>query len=340
MKKIYLTVDTECHDINKLNLYIYGKKGKDSFGLPQILEIGKELNIPINFFLDVSECHRYGDKYVQDIVNLIHKYNQPIYFHFHPNFVNGDDERSFLWQYTEEEQRDLLKIGLNDYYRFCGKKDKLIFRAGRYGINETTIKLLNELGIEVLDLSYFSFSSGMCHLSTKIINTFNHPKKVENVTLLPNTTFVGLDYFGRKHTFILNVAQTTLNEFSRFISMTKLEHVVFTMHSWDFIRKWFFLQSYMQGDKFVIKKFKKCVSVAQSNGFVFSKLDDFEYNTNQSDELYNLCRDTKGKLLGVVNNYKRFYSIGRLTPKYFIVTRGIVLISMIFVIALCLLFFN
>lgn len=330
MRRIYLTVDTECHNITQINQYIYGNKGDDAFGIPQILEVAKELDIPVNFFLDVCECMRYGNQYIEDIVNLIHRYDQPIWFHFHPNYVSGDDNKSFLWQYSEDEQRNLLKEGIKIYQKYCGKQDRLVFRAGRYGVNPTTYKILKEFGVEVLDLSYFSHSAKMCHLPTEELKTLNVPVRYEGVTLLPNTTYIGFDYFKKFHAFILNVAMTPYNEFRRFIKQTKLNDVVYTMHSWDFIRKWFFAKEYIQGDKYVIRRFRKCVNVARSQGFVFSSLSDFEFKENAPDELINLCKGASGSIMGLFNNFNRFFGIGRLTPKYFIATRGL----LVFLLAL------
>lgn len=334
MRRIYLTVDTECHDIAKINQYIYGYKGGDAFGVPKILEVAKKLDVPVNFFLDVCECMRYGDQYIEDIVNLIHQYNQPIWFHFHPNYVSGDDNRSFLWQYSEDEQRQLFKKGLSVYQRFCGKKDRLVFRAGRYGVNSSTYKILKEFEIAVLDLSYFSHSAKMCKLPTDELKTLNVPVQYEGVTLLPNSTYIGFDYLKKSHAFILNVAMTPYNEFRRFICQTKLNNVVYTMHSWDFIRKWFFANDYIQGDKYVIERFRKCVKEARSRGFEFSSLADFEYKENEPDELINLCKGLGGSLMGLVNNFNRFFGIGRLTPKYFIVTRGLLFLFLILIVLL------
>ena len=84
----------------------------------------------------------------------------------------------------------------------------------------------------------------------------------------------------------------------------------------------------------VINRFRKCVAVAKEQGFVFSSLEDFEYKDDLPDEMINLCKGIKGKIHGFINNFNRFYGIGRLTPKYYIVTRGFIL----FMILLFLLF--
>lgn len=104
-KRIYLTVDVECHDIKRRNQYIDGKCSKGKYGLEKILILGKKNDIPINFFFDIVEMFEYGESYVLEIVSLIQKYEQNIYFHLHPNYVTKNHEKSFLWQYTYDEKK-------------------------------------------------------------------------------------------------------------------------------------------------------------------------------------------------------------------------------------------
>lgn len=319
-KRIFLTVDTECHDIGRINQYIYGKSsdGKEH-GLREILEIGKELKIPINFFLDVSECRRYGDEYIQEIVELIKQYEQPIYFHFHPNFVSGDDSRSYLWQYSKEEQKELIYEGISDYIKFCGNKERIFFRAGRYGINDDTIQVLSELDIPIIDLSYSSGNGmGMCHLSKDKYGYHNIPSIYNGIVIFPNSSYVGFDYFGKVNHFLVNVAQTPYREFKRFIDSTNLNNVVYTMHSWDLIKKWFFCKDKVWGNNTIKKRFRKCIAYANEKGFVFSKLDDLSIENNSADELVNLCSGG-GKFLELQYNFIRFWGIAHLTPKYFVI---------------------
>lgn len=109
MNKIFLTVDTECHDIRKENQYIWGKKNGREYGIGRILELGKQYEIPVNFFVDFAEERRYGREYIQRIIDKIKQYNQPIFLHLHPNFISGDESRTFLWEYDKEEQEFCCK---------------------------------------------------------------------------------------------------------------------------------------------------------------------------------------------------------------------------------------
>ena len=335
MKKIYLTVDTECHDIDKANQYIYGKKGNKEFGIVKILELGKKYDVPVNFFLDVGECRKYGREFISDIVDIIRSYDQPIFFHLHPDYISDDHTRTYLWEYSEEEQRDIIKKALGDYASFVEVGDKLIFRAGRYGVNSTTYDILSGLECEVLDLSYLCNNNKMCKLDTSEVNTQNAAIKYKGVTLLPNTQFVGFDFLGRKKCIGLDSSDATYGEFKKIIKSSKLSNVVFTMHSWNFIRKWFFLNKYIQCDKAMERKFKKSVIFARENGYEFANLREYEFK-KEPDELINPYR--KNKISCILNNFLRFQKIARLNKKYFAVYSAIYLCALLALTSLVLIF--
>ena len=334
MKKIYLTVDTECHDIDKANQYIYGKKGNKEFGIVKILELGKKYDVPVNFFLDVGECRKYGRQFISDIVDIIRSYDQPIFFHLHPDYISGDPTRTYLWEYSEKEQREIISEALEDYKSFVEVGDKLIFRAGRYGVNSTTYDILSELDFEVLDLSYLCNNNKMCKLDTSEVNTQNAAVKYKGVTLLPNTQFVGFDLCGRNKCIGLDSADATYSEFKKIIKSSGLHDVVFTMHSWNFIKKWFFLKNYIQGDGAMERKFRKSVIYARKHGYEFADLGEYEFK-EEKDELINPYK--KDKIGCIINNFLRFQKIARLNKKYFVFYSAIYLCLLLAVILLVLL---
>lgn len=334
LKRIYLTVDTECHQIENLNRTIYGKtKNGDSFGIEKILQIGKELNVPVNVFLDIPECHRYGDNHTKAIVDLVNKYGQPIFLHVHPDYI-GDPKRKHLWEYSEEEQRTILKTALDDYKRFTGEHQKIIFRAGAWGVNDVTYKVLRELlpedEYEVLDLSYLYKSNWRCHLTYEEYGAANAARKYNGITLLPNTTYIGFDFFGHIMTSSLNVPNPNFGVFKRIIKNNTLHDITFTMHSWDFIKRYFFLPHYITGDRYIIWKFKKCVRYARQQGYEFENLNNYKY-IEEPDQCQNLCKGIIGKLSCVWYQYRSFATIGRSYKKYALLyfSPMILLISML-----------
>ena len=318
-KKIYLTVDTECHRIENLNKTIYGKiNNGDVYGIEKILQIGKELNIPINVFLDIPECHRYGDDHIQAIIDLVNKYKQPLFLHVHPDYI-GDPKRKHLWEYTEKEQREILKTALDDYKRFCGEHQKIIFRAGAWGVNDITYKVLRELlpedKYDVLDLSYVYKSNWRCRLSYEEYGAANAARIYRGITILPNTTYIDYDFFGKKRASSLNVPSPNFGAFKKVIKNNTLHDVTFTMHSWDFIKRYFFLPNHIVGDKFIIRKFRNCVNYARENGYEFENLINYKF-VEEPDQCVNLCKGVIGKIFCLWYQYRSFATIGRSYKKY------------------------
>jgi hypothetical protein len=300
----------------------------------KILELAKKYDVPVNFFLDVGECRKYGREFISDIVETIRSYGQPIFFHLHPDYISGDSARTYLWEYSAKEQREIIAVALEDYKSFVEVGDKLIFRAGRYGVNADTYDVLSELDYEVVDLSYLCNNNKMCKLDTAEVNTCNAPFKYKGVTLLPNTQFIGFDLLGRKKCVGLDSADATYSEYKKIIKKSKLDNVVFTMHSWNFIKKWFFLKSYFQGDRAMERKFRKSVICARKNGYEFADLRDFQFAEGE-DELINPYE--KNKISCILNNFVRFQKIARLNKKYFVFYSAIYLCALLVAVLLLLL---
>ncbi|MBE5741939.1 MAG: hypothetical protein E7360_01310 [Clostridiales bacterium] len=326
MKKIYITVDTECHDINQVNSYIWGKVKDKEYGIKFILEQGKKYNIPINFFFDMCESFRYGQEYSKEIIETIRKYNQPIYLHIHPNYISGNDDKSFLWQYTKEEQKDILRKGFQQYCDLLGKEKCAAFRVGRYAACLEMYECLQELGVETIDLSYCYNNHKMCHLYFDEINVINRPKIFKGQTVLPNTRFVCLDFLGVKKSLNTDVHEATLQEIKEVLKEESLEHVVLTMHSWHFIDKAFYRKK-IRGDKRQIKKFNKLIQYCLNKGFEFDRIENLTYRDNCSEELLtekeiNNCRGVRGKIKSLFFNFSRFQEIAKLNKKYFFIYAG------------------
>ena len=104
-------------------------------------------------------------------------------------------------------------------------------------------------------------------------------------------------------------------EFKKVIDQNKLNSITYTMHSWDFIKRWFFLPNRIAGNERQIKIFKKCVNYAKRKGYVFSDLRDFTLQED-ADQCINLCDTLPGKIRGLWYNYLRFAENGRSFKKY------------------------
>ncbi len=340
-KKIYITVDTECHHIEQLNRYITGNTPKGNYGLEKLLKIGNELGVPINVFLDIPECHPYGEDYIKGIISLIRKYGHPICLHVHPDYI-GDPQRKHLWEYTKEEQKTILRTAISDYLRLCGPQERIFFRAGAWGVNSVTYEVLaelkNEFGLtDIVDLSYVYHSRRRCRLRYEEYRAVNACRIYKGVSVFPNTEYIGFDYFGKQIPLGITVPGTCFGEFKKLIKQNTLSNITYTMHSWDFMKRWFFLPNKLSGDEGKIRRFKKCIEYAKKNGYEFEDLNKIIFK-DEKDQYINLCNGIKGKISSLWYNYLRFADIGRSYKKYALLYFCPYILLVLIAVVLCMIF--
>ncbi len=316
MNKIFLTVDVESHDLHRENQYVWGKCRTGEYGIKYILEQGEKYKIPINFFLDFAEENAYGEYYIEQIKSVIESYGQPIFLHLHPDFLISDS-RSYLWEYSKEEQKKILEQGIALYVKHMGKKPAA-FRAGRYGVNVDTYQLLNELLPGVIDFSYCGGVGNMCHITKKQANTFSHYSKYGDIGIFPNAQFVAFDLLGKKKYVGIDCSEMSITEFKEFINQAAGRDFVLTMHSWNFINKYFWNKKYVGKNRVNDRLFHKMVKVANQYGYQFENINDFNFNTslNQKDFLYNACNTFLKKIRSIGLNFWRFQEMSKISKKY------------------------
>ena len=322
MKRIYITVDTECHDINWQDRYIWGKtRNGELWGLEKILSLAKELGIPINFFVDVPEAKQYGDAFTKSIIDNIHEAGQKAYIHLHPNYITGEEEQTFFWKYNYDEKKAILSDTKTIAERFLSESEMKVFRIGRYGADPQMYDAIKDtLGEDVIDFSYCYNSSKMCHVDEQDVKTKNGVTHYKGSVLFPNTRYVGFRFRGKSKTFNLDTAETTFGEFKAIIDQNKLGNITLTMHSWNFIKVFFFNKTRVLADRAAERKFLKMVRYAQEKGYVFSDIADSRLDIvpAKEDQVIDLCGSPKGKVKSVIANFIRFQHTARLTKKYFI----------------------
>ena len=313
MNKIFITVDVECHELAKRNLYLEGKIGNEYWGLEKILQIGKDKNVPINFFLDVVECHAYGDEYVKEIVDQIHAYGQKVYFHIHPNFIIPDGYHLF-WQYSLEEQKELLRQGISDYERLTGCKCKAM-RTGGYCTDQNLYDALNAVTDgSILDVS---------HCKGYRYSKYNSP--VDNglhfngkVPVLLNTRYLSFKFFGKKKYANLDIASSQFNEMKRVLEYRELPYLVCSMHSWNLFKQMFYIPWTMRPAKDTCQKMCRFIDLARKKGWEFSDFEESLRETGANVEI-DLCKTPWLTLVGWINTFIRMQGAARTSKKYFMV---------------------
>ncbi len=329
MNNIFLTVDTECHDIKKENLYIWGVKGKKKYGIERILELGACYNIPINFFVDFAEEKRYGKKFVQKIVDKINEYGQPIFLHLHPNFISGDDSRTYFWEYSREEERTIMSEGIEIYKDVMGRMP-LAFRAGRYGVDKDTYELLDELLPGIVEMSYTGGYGKMCHVERELVDSVNHYSKYKNLRVMPNCTYIALDLFGIRKTVGVDASEMSLTEFKEFLNEADGKDFVLTMHSWNFIDRFFWSETHIGNHRSNERLFKGIIKIAREKGYSFASIEGYDFDAEGTDDdiNYNACNSFWKKIRSLVLNFWRFQQMAKVSKKYFV---------LFFIFYLCLL---
>lgn len=321
MNTIFLTVDIECHDIRKENQYIWGKKNGKEYGIGRILELGKEYKIPINFFLDFAEEKRYGREFIQRIVDKIRSYGHPIFLHLHPNFITGDDKRTFLWEYSKEEQKIILKEGIDIYHSVMGEYPHA-FRAGRYGVDKDTYDLLDELMPNIIECSYLGGRDGkMCHVDETVVKTRGNFSTYKSLKVVPNCGFVAFDLCGKRKSVGVDASEMSLVEFKEFLKEANNRDFILTMHSWNFIDRLFWSSSYVGNHKTNERLFKGIVKMAKENGYTFDSIEGCNFEDGCADEYirYNACNTFWKKIRSFFLNFWRFQQMAKISKKYMII---------------------
>ena len=333
MNTIFLTVDVECHDIHQKNLYIDGKIGDTYWGLSRILAIGKEKDIPINFFVDVVECHKYGDEYIREIVDLIHSYGQKVYLHIHPNFLI-DGGSHYFWQYNKEMQKSVITQSVCDFQRLVGYRPKAI-RTGGYCNDQKYYEALAEVSKEdITDLSH-CVNYRNSHYKSPTVNQIHINGGVK---VLPNTRFLCFKFHKWVKHANLDIMSANLNEMKKVLGHQELKYMTCTMHSWTLSKHYFYIPQTLRPDRHNYKKLQEFIDLAKQKGWVFG---DFEepLTVQGSDSEIDLCATPTGKITGALNTFFRMQRAARTNKKYFFayIAFYLLLILTLAILAACLL---
>lgn len=189
-QKVLVSIDTEGPaGIDPVERMIYGKTvdGKE-YGIRYLMDLFSERNIKGLFFVDIPEIADYGETKIERVLKDINENGHDVGVHVHPDHM-ADINRRYLWQYSKEEQYEII-ARCTDFYEKVLKKKPLSFRAGRYGADNNTLEVLDELGYKY-DMSQF-YASRYCKIDPPVtwnrIVTFGKNRVKE----VPVTTFRSL----------------------------------------------------------------------------------------------------------------------------------------------------
>lgn len=185
MKSVIITIDTEGHDgSDPVEHLIWGKTStKEEYGINRIMDICDRYSAKILFFVDVAEAWDYGKAKIADVIQHIRKRGHEVGVHIHPDHM-ADRSRLFLWEYSKEEQREIITKCTNLYAEITGERP-VAFRAGKYGANRETLDILSELGYK-FDFSQF-YGQKWCGINPPVCKML--PNIYKNIIEIPVTIF-------------------------------------------------------------------------------------------------------------------------------------------------------
>ncbi len=156
-QKVLVSVDTEGPagelPVERM-IYSRIQNGKE-YGISFLMDYFDQEDITALFFVDIPEVCDHGEEKIRKILLDITSRGHDVGVHVHPDHM-ADINRRYLWQYTYEEQYEII-ARCTEFYEKTLKKAPLSFRAGRYGANNDTIEVLKKLGYQY-DMSQFYFS--------------------------------------------------------------------------------------------------------------------------------------------------------------------------------------
>jgi len=284
MQKILISIDTEVPAGNIESL-IYGriKNGKE-YGIRYLMKLFDKYNAKGLFFVDLAEAWDYGEEGISEVVNVIIEYGHDVGVHLHPDHMSDRNKR-YLWQYSYDEQYEMISKCTELYSKITGKVP-LSFRAGRYGANDETIKILENLGYKY-DMSYFA-KNKYCKIQS---DQFNKLFYIGNILEVPVTSFKSLSTPFYERYDKMDSGQMA-GEFKRVLRNAEDNNSVdiasFFVHSFSFLN-WRINPYLTKLDRRMEKRIKQNLrSVSESEFSTFiseSEIDEIPVSSDNDREL-------------------------------------------------------
>ena len=265
-QNVIVTIDTEGHDgkdpISKL---ILGNTSQGSYGIEYIMNVLDEFDVKAIFFVDFAEAWDYGEEKIENVVNTILRRGHDVGVHIHPDHM-ADKNRLFLWQYSREEQYDIIKKCTELYIRLVGTHP-LSFRAGKYSANLDTLDIINELGYQY-DFSCF-YHQQWCGVDPSF--TVNTPCKYKDLVEFPVTMHTAFSLSRIKREDKIDIEGMTSSELQYALKQIIKQDfpVVVTLffHSFSLL-KWRDNPDMPAKNKYNIKKLRTAISNVKKNNML------------------------------------------------------------------------
>lgn len=185
MKHIIWTCDTEVGELAKnlddgFKIFVEGKIAGQEVGVSFINSVANQYGAKITHFVDV-----YHPNFQREIAGICEKIvadGHCIGLHTHPSSRYG---KRYMHEYSYSEQQEIIDFG-QQFLNQIGIITE-IHRAGGYGANDDTLKILAQAGVK-WDSSFF-IDNPECKLSNCRGNQISKPVEGHNLLEVPVTVY-------------------------------------------------------------------------------------------------------------------------------------------------------
>lgn len=323
MKPVLVTIDTEGHDgADPIQHLIFGETADGRYGIERIMDEFDKAHAKVLFFVDFAEAWDYGRDKLEKVVHTILDRGHNVGVHIHPDHM-ADKNRLFLYEYTRDEQYDIIKRCTDLYTEMVGHPPKS-FRAGKYGANHDTLDILCELGYQY-DFSEF-YHQKWCGINPPI--TINAPCKYKTLIEFPVTMHQSVHVGPLVREDKLDIEQMTAGELR--YGLTQIVRAPFDMvttlffHSFSLL-KWRDRPDAPEKNKKNLEKLQSAVkAVAENKDMRFITEADLDSVTVADDE-QAMKSDIKwqNQFKGIVFTYIKALKIAKTNKR----ARGLVIAS-------------
>lgn len=330
MKPVIVTIDTEGHDgSDPVRHLIIGETVEGKYGIERIMDELDSVGVKALFFVDFAEAWDYGEEKIRNVVETILERGHDIGVHIHPDHM-ADKSKLFLYEYSREEQFDMIKRCTDLYEKMVGRKP-LSFRAGKYSANIETLDILDELGYKY-DFSAF-YHQQWCGMKDSF--TINAPCRYKSLIEFPVTMHKSFDLGFVEREDKVDIEQMTCGELRYSLDQIAKQKfpVVVTLffHSFSLL-KWRESPDAPIKNENNIKKLKgalKAVKQHKELKFISEKnLGVVEVASRDEAANSEIVWDSKVK--GILYTYRKAISIAKYNKK----ARLLVLVSFIILFGL------
>ena len=304
MKKMIVTIDVEGHvGKDPIEHLIFGKTDNGYYGIKKIMEEFDKVGAKVLFFVDFAEAFDYGKEKIEKVVRVILDRGHDVGVHIHPDHM-ADKNRMFLWEYSYDEQFEIISKCTDLYTEIVGHKP-LSFRAGKYGANRDTLDILSELGYRY-DFSQF-YHQKWCGIKPPI--TVNAPCKYKGLVELPVTMHKSVALPGLSREDKVDIEGMKPKELKYALQQIKDQKfpIVTTlfMHSFSLI-DWYETPDSPVPNQGKLNKFKCAIESVSSLGFEYISENELEsVPVLEQEEALKTEIKWKSNLKGIFYTYQK-----------------------------------